>query len=192
GGRIASLYDTIGYLDRSRAAFALGLWIPDEKQRIDRFNALAAAMTSPFAEWHAADQPFSRPAHDLVAMLSRVQTTDDGTPGFPASRAFWAAVFDERSPAVSAAGEEKLDAAWLAEATLAGNGRLRAQRLDQFAFGQRVFANVDAAAVPDVLVALRALPRFRMLMLTLSFRCGRLRDAHRSRVLGRARLPDRL
>ena len=60
-----------------------------------------------------------------------------------------------------------IDAAWLAETTMSGNSRSRNDRLDQFAFGQRVFAAADATTSPDVLVALKAFPRFRMLMLTL-------------------------
>src|SRR6185295_7838612 len=54
-----------------------------------------------------------------------------------------------------------------AETTMSGTGRSRNERLDQFAFGQRVFAAADATASPDVLVVLKAFPRFRMLMLTL-------------------------
>ena len=48
-----------------------------------------------------------------------------------------------------------------------GDIRLRAERLDQFAFGQRVFAGASPAEMPDVFVAVRAFRRYRMLMVTL-------------------------
>ena len=35
-GRLAYLYDAIGSVDAPRAAFALGLWIPDARVRLDR------------------------------------------------------------------------------------------------------------------------------------------------------------
>ena len=39
-GRIAYLYDVVGHLDGPRAAFALGLWLPDRAARLERFQAL--------------------------------------------------------------------------------------------------------------------------------------------------------
>ncbi len=59
------------------------------------------------------------------------------------------------------------DAAWLAGLTTAGDIRLRAERLDQFAFGQRAFVGASPAEMPDVFVATRAFRRYRMLMVTL-------------------------
>ena len=169
-GRIAYLYDTIGHLDRSRAAFAVGLWFEDATLRVVRFKALASATASAFREWDVKTFPFSRPAHDLVSMLARVQVDAGGAPGFPASRTVWAQAFDGASRAseeAPAAMPNRIDAAWLAEHTVFGAFRSRGERLDQFAFGQRAFAAADAATLPDVVVALRAFPRYRMLMLTL-------------------------
>jgi hypothetical protein len=180
-GRIAYLYDTIGHLDPGRAAFALGLWIEDPAERIIRFKALASATASAFREWDATRYPFARPTHDLVSMLSRARVGAGGAPGFPASRAVWARAFEaaprggEETPDVVATSRrgwgpgaiETIDAAWLAETIVSGGSRSRPERIDQFAFGERVFAAADDAALPDVVMAIRAFPRFRMLMLTL-------------------------
>ena len=65
------------------------------------------------------------------------------------------------------AEERPVEAAWLVGLTAAGDMRVRAERLDQLAFGQRVFAGASAAELPDVLVALRAVRRYHMLMVTL-------------------------
>jgi hypothetical protein len=53
--------------------------------------------------------------------------------------------------------------------------RDRGERIDQLAFGQRVFHDAGPGTNGDVLTAIRAFPRFRMLMLTLE-RVG-VRDA---------------
>ena len=63
--------------------------------------------------------------------------------------------------------------------------RVRAERLDQFAFGQRVFGDAAPADMPDVLVAIRAFRRYRMLMVTLE-RSGGV-DAPRQQPLLRVR-----
>jgi hypothetical protein len=63
--------------------------------------------------------------------------------------------------------EGSIDAAWLTEALVNSEGGRRGERLDQIAFGLRAFAGGDDTQLPDVLVAVRAFPRYRMLMLTL-------------------------
>jgi hypothetical protein len=70
-----------------------------------------------------------------------------------------------RLPAV--ADDGPIDAGWLSQAILTSETRDRGERIDQLAFGQRVFHDADPAAIGDVLTAIRAFPRFRMLMLTL-------------------------
>ena len=80
-----------------------------------------------------------------------------------------------------------IDAAWLVEAA-GGDADERIDRLDQVAFGQRVFASASEADMPDVLLALRAFPRYRMLMLTLE----RMGVAHAGTYASAARLANRL
>jgi hypothetical protein len=73
----------------------------------------------------------------------------------------------ELGPLPANSGAELIDAAWLVETLLLDSPLLRSERLNQFAFGQRVMVATDSASLPDVLVALRAFRQFRMLMLTL-------------------------
>jgi hypothetical protein len=75
---------------------------------------------------------------------------------------------------LGASGDDRpIDAAGLARLVAAGglsrgaDIRVRVERLDQFAFGQRVFAGAPPAEMFDVFVAVRAFRRYRMLMLTL-------------------------
>jgi hypothetical protein len=149
------------------------LWIPDAGQRSERFRALAGIASSAFPEWHADNTPFVRPAHDLVSLLSHVRVTATGAPGPAQSRAWWSDVFavaesDKEPQAVRATSTgEAIDAAWLADTLLRAHATDRGDRLDQFAFGQRVFASADASASHDAAVAVAAFPRFRMLLLTL-------------------------
>src|SRR5262249_13570908 len=65
-GRYAYLYDTIEASPPSSAAFALGFWLSDENQRVQRFRILAARCLSGYHEWRPSDHPFSRPLGDLA------------------------------------------------------------------------------------------------------------------------------
>ncbi|MCU1383254.1 MAG: hypothetical protein JWL71_1951 [Acidobacteria bacterium] len=170
-GRIAYLYDVIGALDPARRAFALGLWIANPTARAERFKALALGIGG-FREAHLRTLPLGRASYDLSMTLSRVAVAADGTPAAPAMRGFWARVFassdlpDDAARVLRGVDDEPFDAAWLIDAIAPVDVRIRAERLDQLAFGQRLFGGADAAARPDVFVAVRALARYRMLMWT--------------------------
>ena len=183
-GRLAGLYDTIGQLDRGRQRFALGLWMKDSSARLDGMRALASVSIAASGDGRAMKaQPFVRPPYDLTALLMRVRVDADGVPMAPSSRGFWARVVegvdlpdDPAKLLKMSADDRPVDAAGLASlAGLAGRAgsssgadiRLRAERLDQLAFGQRVFSKASSAEMPDVLVAVRAFRRYRMLMITL-------------------------
>lgn len=171
-GRLAYLYDVIGGLDPARRAFALGLWIPNPVQRAERFRALTLGIGA-YRESHFRTLPLARASYDLSMTLSRVATDADGRPAAPAARGFWARVFagldvpDDAARLLRNIDEEPIDAAWLVEAVGPLDVRIRAERLDQIAFGQRRFGAVDATALPDVFVATRAMSRYRMLMWTI-------------------------
>ena len=173
-GRLAYLYDTIGSLDPARASFALGLWIADARARVDRFRALGSAVTAMGPNVWTDRSPFKRAPHDLVSMLLRAQPQPTGAPAAPAWRVLWARAFDSSDASgdlatlrATPAHGESIDAAWLVETLLQGDAPSRSERLDQFAFGQRALALTGPADLPDALLVLRSLPRFRMLMLTL-------------------------
>jgi hypothetical protein len=174
-GRVASLYDTIGQLDAPRRAFVLGFWIPDAAARADRFKSLATAGTGAFREWHIRTMPFNRASYDLAMTLGRIDVDANGVPSAPRSRGFWSRLFsspdlpDDAARQLRGIDEEPIDAAWLAETIGSADVRQRSERLEQISFGQRVFGEVGAAGRDraDVFVALRALSRYRMLIVTL-------------------------
>src|SRR5207249_6681602 len=60
-----------------------------------------------------------------------------------------------------------IDALWLAETVGEADIRQRVDRLDQIAFAQRRFAALAPADVPSAIAAVRGLPHYRMLLLTL-------------------------
>jgi hypothetical protein len=170
-GRLAYLYDVIGSLDPAHRAFALGLWMPNALTRTDRFKMLTLGIGA-YRESHLRTLPLARTSYDLSMTLSRVAAGPDGAPAGPAARGFWSRAFsgsdlpDDGARLLRNIDEDPIDAAWVVEAIGPLDVRTRAERLDQIAFGQRLFASADAAARPDVLVATRALIRFRMLMWT--------------------------
>ncbi|HUR35958.1 MAG TPA: hypothetical protein VM032_19280 [Vicinamibacterales bacterium] len=172
-GRVAYLYDSIAQLEASRRAFALGLWIADPEVRLNRFTSFLNAVEE-FPGWGVRERPFSRPPDDAVLMLTRINADDRGAPIAPSWRVFWARALDSldipHDGGLRLANLEKdgvIDAAWTTEAILSAPAQLRAERLDQLAFGQRAFAGIPDQDLPDALVAVRAFPRYRMLVLTL-------------------------
>jgi len=173
-GRLAGLYDTISQLDPARQRFALGLWLSDPAARLNAMRALAVAVSASSGEWRALkSQPFVRQSYDFTTALTRVRVDADGRPTAPSTRGFWSRAMAVADLPVDPAAELEsidntpIDAAWLAELTTTSDIRLRAERLDQVAFGQRVFAEATRDEMPDVLVATRAFRRYRMMMVTL-------------------------
>ena len=170
-GRLAYVYDAIDAAPPAAAAFALGLWLPDDSLRIQRFRALVAACVNGYHEWRPSDHPFSRPLGDLALLLLRIRTDHGGAPLAPATREFWAAAFDVDA-GISGSAEAPLpggadgpvDAAWLVSAMTDLDMYARSDRLDQFAFGQRVFSG---ATDPQAVEALRQFRHHRMLMVAL-------------------------
>jgi len=172
-GRLAYTYDVVARLDSAHRAFALGSWMPNVVTRADRFKVFAGSVGA-FREAHLKTLPFGRASFDLSMTLMRVQVEADGTPKKPATRGLWARMFsgastwdDTSRGARAATDDEPIDAAWLSESIGAADVRLRAERLDQIAFAQRLFAASTAAQRADVYTAIRGLSHYRMLMWTL-------------------------
>jgi hypothetical protein len=169
-GRLAYLYDTVNQLDPPRRAFVLGLWMPDPAERAARFKELVTFGITAFREWHVDEFPFTRSPFDLGATLARVVVTETGSPAEPAARGLWRRVFggtsvtDDPELELLALEEQPIDAAFLAEVIGPGDLRQRGDRLDQLAFGPRVFGAADRA---DVFLALRGISRYHMLIVTL-------------------------
>jgi hypothetical protein len=172
-GRLALVYAALSHLDAPHVRFALGSWISDPDARVSQFRALLAVSTGR-TEWDVGLRPFSRPVHDVTLLLTRVRVQLTGAPAPPAARRFWQRAFegdDIPDDAVNSLrdlhDDGVVDAGWLAENVCVTNLQVRGNRLDQLSFAQRAFAAVPDAQLPDALVAVRSLPRFRMLLLTL-------------------------
>ncbi len=173
-GHVAYLYDLITELDAPRAAFALGLWIEDERVRMDRFKSLVSVIHLEDSDWNVHEVPFARPLDDIGILLLNVQAGTNGAPEGPAALTLWSRAFESLdlpenpSKAIENADEKgRVDAAWLADAILAGDRKLRSQRLQQLAFGLRAFVSRPQERLGDVLTAVRALPAYPALVLTI-------------------------
>ena len=146
----------------------------DPATRLRRFKALVAVNRDAIPQWQPAKLPFTRPLYDIASILARVQVEPDGSPSVPSLRSAWAWIFESaelpaRSPRAraSAADDGLIDAAWLAQMIVSLDTRDRGERIDQLAFGQRVFGHAEPDDNASVLTAIRAFPRFRMLLLAL-------------------------
>ncbi len=165
-GRIAYLYDAVSQFPADTRAFALGLSITDGRLRVDRFKALAKALEA-FTGWTPREQPFRRLPYDPLLVIAQVSLDEGGRPR-SAGRAFWTQVFESADLSLqqlrSPRSGDPIDAAWIAESILHAGVDSQRDRIEQLTFGLRVFGS---QATADAVVALRALPRYRMLMLTL-------------------------
>ena len=147
----------------------------DPVARLARFQALVDVCSRSYREWRLETLPFSRPLHDLAMLLLRLRVDETGVPASPGSpRVLVGGVRGRRSRIRPRSRSRPIrrrpapiDAAWLADITSGSDMYWRGDRLDQFAFGQRVFTGIAADAAPAAVVAIRAFPRQRMLMLTL-------------------------
>lgn len=172
GGRLAYFYALAAGLDAARLRFLLGPASLERPLAIERLRALADLAQTQYGDWRVDTYPFARPPNDLTMLLMRLQVDASGRPLPPADLDFWSEVWgDAPSATVAASATAKpattFDAAWLATRTGFGNLYERGDRLDQIAFAQRVFAAGATSARVDAVAALRALPRQKMLMLTL-------------------------
>jgi hypothetical protein len=172
-GRLAYLYDVVASAEPASAAFALGLWISGASERVERFLALLDACQGAYDEWQPRNHPFLRPLGDLAVLLVRVRLQPSGAPAEPSSRHFWARALGVSSGAsspidVQNPGREcsPIDAAWIIAATGDLDTYARSERLDQFAFGQRVFADVSGSGDAEADVV-RGFRDYRMLLLGL-------------------------
>ena len=168
--RLAYLYDVLAAASPGARAFALGLWMDDEAHRARRFEALAVMVRSSYREWHVEELPFGRPLNDLALLLLRIHTGERGVPASPAQRRFWATALDAsptlEGSAETGGGHSLVDAAWLLQAT-AGDMYTRGDRLEPFAFGQRVFGSRADGESDTAAAVLREMTTRRMLLLSL-------------------------
>ncbi len=186
-GRLGYLYHVVASADVASASFALGLWIPDPAARVERFIALLEACEHGYAEWQPLRHPFLRPLADLAVLLLRMRVEPSGAPSEPAGREFWARALDV-SPNIPTTTVNReltlIDAAWIVGASAGLDMYARNDRLDQFAFGQRVFAGIDETAATTAADVIRDFRRYRMLSLTLERMGIRSPAIHRAVLRG--------
>lgn len=169
--RTAYLVDVLTSASPESRAFALGLWMDDVGLRQHRFQALHLAVRSAFHEWHVEELPFARPLNDLAMLLLRVRVASSGAPAPPAERIYWQQVWDasptsEPSGLTSGPTHSRIDAAWLLGATDA-DLYARGDKLDQFAFAQRVFGPRPDGSSEASAAVVREMTSRRMLLFGL-------------------------
>jgi hypothetical protein len=174
GGRAALLYDAIDHLDRPSQAFALGLNAPDPSARVEHLRELFTACTPSMAGWDPEVRPFRRIVFDPVHLLTATRVLPSGELPEPAGRRFWSAVLsgsdvpDEPERMLRTdAPDVPIDAPWLVQQICVTDPVRRQQLLRVWLFGQRAFAGIAPADLPQALVALRGFARFPTLLLTL-------------------------
>jgi hypothetical protein len=155
GGRFAYYYDLVAHLDRPHQRFALGTfatptYFPDFKYTTRQLAQELRNVAVEAGDLDLASLPFSRPAHDSFAVLSRLSVTDEGRMRPPAEATLWKKVF----PAVPQVSGP-LAAHAVARLVLSGFRNERALRLRTLLFAQRVFGGARPEEEAAVVSALR-------------------------------------
>ena len=174
-GRIAYLYDIIGHLDSSRAAFALGLWIDDARRarrplqgaRVGDIQTRSASGTSRDFRSRGRRTTFCR-----CSRASRWRQRGARIPrmAIGVGARDWPTATCRRSrPGVRRA--------WTTSGSSTRHGSPRCSLRATLAGGPTASISLPSASVcsperrprkcPTLIVAIQAFPRFRMLMLTL-------------------------
>lgn len=169
-GRLAALYFTIASAEPQRQAFLLGEGADSDAA----FGRLASGFVACY-ESELPSFPFSIRFTDPALLLLEIGISPlhRGLAG-PRWRRFWSRALEGNGlpddPARSLRDlqdEGMVDAGWLIAALCDAPGDARAAVLETLLFANRAFAGVDDAALPDVLVAVRARRLFPGLMSAL-------------------------
>jgi hypothetical protein len=176
GGRLALLYDGLAHLEPAALRFAVGLAMP-AGERVERFRKFYDEAGAVLGRWEPADRPFERVPFDAIHILLAARFEADGRAPGPAWRNLWKLVFDptlrieDREAIASAAvftkSGDRMDAADLIGLVAVGDADVRRQRCAVWLFASRVFRQPSRNSAQDLLVVLKAFPRFETLLLTL-------------------------
>jgi hypothetical protein len=169
-GQLAFLYDSLARLDPARQRLALGLPAPPFSVPGAPLRELARAFEAEPAWWRSGRGAFARPDADAARVLREVRLDERGGIAPPASRAFWAAVFDEDEKQAAPAAVQAsapVGMAWLAAKIGSGDPGRRRLRLEQLSFAQRAFGAAAERAPVDAVRALAGLRDTRALLLSL-------------------------
>jgi hypothetical protein len=186
-GRLAFLYDSLARLELPRQRLALGLPSAPGTDPADPLRALYKVFAADTAWWRTGHGAFARPDADAARVLREVRLAGDGTLAPPASRAFWAAVFDVKTTTPEEVrASPRADLAWLASRIGTGDPAWRRLKLEQLAFAQRVFGASAETQPKEALQALEGLVDLRALVLALE-RFGSTDPAFYAAAIGGAR-----
>ena len=169
----AYIYDLAGSVDGPHQAFVLGTWMPEQRQSVSRLRQLIDVASATSVQWDVEKRPFARPPDDVVTIVTSMRVDTDGRPQPPNTRRFWERALDAIDLPDNAerdlhdADADLIDGAWIAERLLVEKLEDRRRRVSQFVFGQRLSESAGHRQLPEILVAVRAIPRYRALMLTL-------------------------
>lgn len=160
GGRTAGLYFTVASVDEPRRRYLLGTAIDSDED--DRFKRLVGAFSNCYPA-DATQYPFFLRSHDAALLLLDINITGDGRLAGPTWRRFWERALDGDSlpddPA-DTLGDVKsngvIDPAWIVDTLCSASATRRGDIFVTMLAGQRVFAGIRDADLPDALVALRA------------------------------------
>ena len=195
-GRVAYFYHLIDSLDSGHVRFALGLHEGSSKRsHVNGWIRSMGGSTSQIRFGFRIVVRFASPRSDPSLLLIQVAVDDTGRPHEPASRFLWEAVFDstslpDRPERQLKPRAGKADAPFWIEAVFGKSQLDPHDRLDTLLFAQRVFGAASEQSAGDMLVSLRAFPRFRMLELTLERIGVRSPEVYAAAVRRAANLSD--
>lgn len=167
-GRLAGLYALVASAESPRQAFLLGPSTDDEP-----FRQFAAR----FVDCYGAElpvYPFTLRQVDPALLLQHIEITPEGALAGPTWRRFWTRVLEgDDLPADPArelrevTREGAVDPAWLVEALCGAPVEARQLVFETLLFAHRRFRGVADAALPDVLLAVKARRLFPAAMTVL-------------------------
>ncbi len=169
----AYIYDLAAVVDGPHQSFVMGTWMPEQRQSVSRLRELINVASATSIQWDVEKRPFARPPDDVMTIVTSMRVERDGRPQPPNTRRFWERALDAvdlpDNPERDLRDEDAdlIDAAWIAERLLVEKLDDRRRRVAQFVFGQRLSESAGHRQLPEVLVAVRAIARYRALMLTL-------------------------
>ncbi|MEO5738994.1 MAG: hypothetical protein ABIS29_00170, partial [Vicinamibacterales bacterium] len=169
----AYIYDLAGSVDAPHQAFVLGTWMSERRQSVTRLRQLIEVAGATSVKWDVEKRPFARAPDDVATLVASMRVDSTGRPQPPNTQRFWERAFEgldlpenpERD--LRDTDGDLIDAAWIAERTLVEQLDDRRRRVSQVTVGQRLSELDGHRQLPDILVAVRAIPRYRALMLTL-------------------------
>jgi hypothetical protein len=172
GGRTAGLYFTVAGVDAARQAFLLST-ADSIRDGNDRFKRLVSSFANCYPG-NATQYPFGLRSYDSALLLLELGISEIGVPAGPLWRRFWSRTLEGDNLPDSPANELRdladdgtVDAAWMVDRLCDSATINRGATFVTLLAGNRTFAGVTDAELPDTLVALRMRRLYPSLFITL-------------------------